>query len=89
MDVIIKIVKLLEDSGLLIDCAIEIVKHETKKQECGFLGAIMAPIATSLIAPMPSSLIQPMTSSWININAISGKGVMRPGKDKKVDFFHY
>ena len=39
---IIKIVKLLEVSGLLIDCATETVKHEIKKQN-------------SLIAPSVAS----------------------------------
>ena len=37
MDDIIKIVKLLEDSEVLIDGVTEAVKHETKKQEVDFL----------------------------------------------------
>ena len=49
---IIKIVDSLEKSGLLIDGASETVKHEIKKQEGGFLPAMMAPMAVSLIAPM-------------------------------------
>ena len=43
-----------------------------KKQGSGFLPAMMAPIAGSLIAPMPSSLIQPIASSLIN--SINRKG---------------
>ena len=31
-----------------------------KKQEGGFIGAMMTPMAASLIAPMTSSLIQPV-----------------------------
>ena len=63
-DDIIKIVKSLEKSGLLIDGARKIVKHAIKKkQECGFLPAVMAPMAASLIAPMASSLMQPIASS--------------------------
>ena len=38
MDDIIKILKLIEKSGLLIDGATEIVKHQIKKQEVGLLG---------------------------------------------------
>ena len=43
-----------------------------KKQEGGFLPAMMAPMAASLIAPMAFSLIQPIASSFIN--SITGKG---------------
>ena len=40
-----------------------------KKQESGFLGAMMAPTAASMIAPLIFSLIQPKT--YLLINAIS------------------
>ena len=43
MNDIIKIIKSLEDSDVLIDGVIEIVKHEIKKQKGGFLGALLAP----------------------------------------------
>ena len=36
-------IKSLKDSGVLIDGVTEIVKHEIKKQECRFLGALLAP----------------------------------------------
>ena len=48
MDDIIKIVKSLEDSGLLIEGATETAKYEIKKQEGAFPGARMAPMAASL-----------------------------------------
>ena len=51
MNGIIKIIKLLEDSGVLIDGVIETVKHEIKKQDGRFLGALLAPLATSLVQP--------------------------------------
>ena len=38
MNDFIKIIKLLEDSGVLTDGVTESVKHEIKKQEGGFLG---------------------------------------------------
>ena len=43
-----------------------------KKQEGGFLGAMMAPMAISLITPVASSLIEPVAS--LLINTITGKG---------------
>ena len=45
----IKITKSQEDSGVLIDEITEIVKHEIKKQEGGFLGALFADLAASLV----------------------------------------
>ena len=73
MDDIIKIVKSLEDSGVLIDGATETAKHEIKKQEDGFLGAMMTTMAASLIQPVVSSLI----------NAISEREFKRTEKRQK------
>ena len=84
MDDIIKIVESLEKSGLLIDDATETVKHEIKKQDSRFLGAMMAPMVALLIAPMASLLIKPVGSS--RINTISGEGVMRAGKGQEGGF---
>ena len=55
---IIKIVKSLEDSGVLLDGVTETVKHEIKKQEDGFLGALLAPIAASLVQTVISSVVK-------------------------------
>ena len=49
MSILIKIIKPLEDSGVLIDGVTETVKHEIKKQEGGFLGALLAPLVASLV----------------------------------------
>ena len=54
---IIKIIESLEDSGVLIDGLIKTVKHEVNKQEDGFLGVLLAPLAASLIGPVISSVI--------------------------------
>ena len=48
-DSIIKIIKLLEDSGLQIDDVTKIEKQKIKKQEGGFLGVLLAPLAASLV----------------------------------------
>ena len=49
-----------------------------------FSGAKMASNEPTLIATMASSLIQPVTCSLIN--AITGKGIMRPGKEQEDGF---
>ena len=42
MNDIIKLLNLLEDLGVLVNGVTETVKHETKKQEGGFLGPVLA-----------------------------------------------
>ena len=66
MNDIIMIIKLLQDSGVLIDGVTETVKHEIKKQEDGFLGALLAPLAASLVQ-LVNSLV---------VRGISGRGYM-------------
>ena len=70
MNNIIKIIKSLEDSGALIDGVTETVKNETKKQEGGFLGALLPSLAASLVQPVISSVVK----------VISGRGVRRTGR---------
>ena len=67
---IIKIIKLLEDLSVLIDGVAETVKYEIKKQKGGFLWALLAPLATSLVQPLNSSVVK----------GISGRGVRRAGR---------
>ena len=63
MNEIIKIIKSLEDSGVLIDGVTETVKHEIKKQKGGFLGALLTPLATSTVQPVISSVVKGMLRS--------------------------
>ena len=65
----IKIINSLEDSRVLINGVTETVKHEIKKQECGFLGALLAPLAASVVQPVISSVVK----------GISQRGVIRAG----------
>ena len=81
---IIRIVKSLEDSVLLIDGASETVKYKIKKQEGRLFGAMMTPMACSLIAVMTPSLRQPVAFSLTS--AMSGKRVMTPRKGQKGEF---
>ena len=57
--------------GVFLDGVTEIVKHERKKQEGGFLGALIARIAASLVQPVISSVV----------TGISEKGVRRSGRE--------
>ena len=58
MNNIIKVIKSLEDLNVLIDRITETVKHEIKKQEGGFLSALVAPLATSLVQWVISSVVK-------------------------------
>ena len=58
MNHIIKTIKSLEDSGVLIDGVPETVKHKIKKQEFRFLGALLAPSAASSVQPAFSSVVK-------------------------------
>ena len=62
-----KIIKSLEDCNVLIDGITETVKHEIKRQESGFLPALLASLAASLVQPVISS----------GVKGISGKGIRK------------
>ena len=62
-----KIIKSLEDCNVLIDGIIETVKHEIKRQESGFLPALLASLTASLVQPVISS----------GVKGISGKGIRK------------
>ena len=79
MNNIIKIIKSLEDSGVLIDGVTDTVKHEIKKQKGGFIEALLAPLAALLVQLKISSVV----------NGISRRGLIRAGRrfiDKKVSY---
>ena len=70
MNDIIKIIKQLEDSNVLIESITETVKYEIKKQQHRFLPALLAPLAALLVQPVISSVVK----------CISGQGVRRAGR---------
>ena len=70
---IIKIIKSLEDSGVLVDGVTEAVKHEIKKQGGRFVGAFLAPLVASLVQPVISTVVK----------GISRRGVRRKGRGYK------
>ena len=58
MNDIIKIIKSLEVSNVLIDDITETVKHEIKNQEGRFLPALLAQLAASLVQLVISSAVK-------------------------------
>ena len=67
MDDIFKIVKFLEDSGVLLKGVSETIQHEAKEQRGGFLTMLLGTLGASLLGDILSK-------------ALSGKGVIRAGE---------
>ena len=67
MDDILKIVKSLEDSGVLLKGVGETIQHEAKEQRGGFLSMLLGTLAASLLGDVLSK-------------GLSGKGVIRAGE---------
>ena len=49
MDDILKLVKSLENSGVLLKCVSETIQHEAKEQRGGFLGMLLGTLDASLL----------------------------------------
>ena len=67
MDDILKTVKSLEDSGVLLKGVSEAIQNEAKEQRGGFLRMLLGTLSTSLLGDVLS-------------NGLSGKGVIRAGE---------
>ena len=67
MDDILKIVKSLEKSGLLLKGVSETIQHEAKEQRGGFLSMLLGTLGASLLGDMLSK-------------GLSGKCVIRAGE---------
>ena len=70
MDDILKIVKSLENSGVLLKCVSETIQHEAKEQRGGFLSMLLGTLGASLLSDVLSK-------------GLSGKGVIRAGYGSK------
>ena len=77
---IIKIVKSLKDSGLLLKGVTETVQNEVKEQKGGFLSMLLGTLGASLLGNL-------LTGKGI-YRAGKGKGVVRAGygNNNKMDF---
>ena len=73
MQYLLKIVKSLEDSALLLDGITETVKNEVKEQKCGILSMLLGTLGASLVGNMLAGrgLIR------------TGKGTIRAGYGSK------
>ena len=67
MNDILKIVKSLENSGLLLKGVSETIQHEAKEQRGGFLSMLLGTLGASLLGDILS-------------NGLSGKGVIGAGE---------
>ena len=70
MDDILKIVKSLEDSNILLKGVSETIQHEAKEQRGGFLSMLLGTLGASLVGDILSK-------------GLSGKGVIRAGYGSK------
>ena len=73
MEEIIKIVKSLEDSGLLLKGVTETVQNKVKEQREGFLSMLLGTLGASLLGNI-------LTGRGINW-AGKGRGINRAGED--------
>ena len=71
MDDIIRIIKSLENSGILIDGVSETVRHEIKKKEGGFFVMLLGTLNVSLLEYM--LIGKGVMRAW--------KGVVRAGRE--------
>ena len=67
MDDILKIVKFLENSGVLLKGVSETIQHEVKERRGGFLSMLLGTLGASLLGDILSK-------------GLSGKGVIRAGE---------
>ena len=70
MDGLIKIVKSLEDSGLLLKCITESVQNKMKKQKGGFLSMLLGTVGAGLLGNL-------LTGKGVHKK---GKGIHRAGE---------
>ena len=91
MEDIIKIVKSLEDSGLLLKGVIETIQNEVKEQKGGFLGMLLGTLGANLLGNLLTGKGATATSHRRVVNK-KGKGIVRAGygnnnnNNNKMDF---
>ena len=91
---IIKIVKSLEDSGLLLKRVTETVQNEVKEQKGGFLSMLLGTLGASLLGNLLTGKGAIATSQGRGIYRAgkgkginrAGEGIVRAGYGNKMDF---
>ena len=83
MEDLIKIVKSLEDSGLLLKGVTESVQNEVKEQKGGFLSMLLGTLGASLLGNL-------LTGKGVNKKGKgihrAGEGIVRAGEGNNMDF---
>ena len=83
---IIKIVKSLEDPGLLLEGVTKTVQNEVKEQKGGFLSMLLGTLGASLLGNLLTSPGVNRAGKGRGINR-AGEGVLRAGyRNNKTDF---
>ena len=70
---IMKIIKSLKESGLMINGVSETIQNETKEQKGGFLGMFLGTLGARLLENL-------LTGKGVKRSNIPGQGVLRVGK---------
>ena len=82
---IIKIVKSLEDSGLLLKGVTETVQNEVKEKKGGFLSMLLGTLGASLLGNLLTGKGIYRAGKGKGINR-AGEGIVRAGYGNKMDF---
>ena len=82
---IIKIVKSLDDSGLLLEGVTETVQNEVKEQKGGFFSMLLGTLGAILLGNLLTGRGINRAGKGKGINK-AGKGVLRAGYGNKIDF---
>ena len=82
---IIKIVKFLEDSGLLLEGVTETVKNEVKEHKGELLSLVLGTLGASLLGNLLTGQGVNRARKDLGINR-AGEGIVRAGYEKKMDF---
>ena len=83
MDDLIKIVKSLEDSGLLLKRVSESVQNEVKEQKGGFLSILLGTLGAILLGNL---LTGKGVSKKVKGIHRAGEGIVRAGEGNNMDF---
>ena len=90
MDDLIKIVKSLEDSGLLLEGITESVQNEIKEQKSGFLSMLLGTSGASLLGNLVTGKGTFQARKIVNKKGKgihrAGEGIVRAGEGNNMDF---
>ena len=85
MDNLIKIVKSLEDSGLLLNGVTAAVQNEVKEQNGGFLSTLSGTFGASLLGNILTGTGVYRAGKGKGIHR-AGEGIVRAGEGNNMDF---